>query len=142
MQTPFHWPVRIYHEDVDTMGVVYHSNYLKYYERARTEYLRAAGFDQSTLMEENDVMFVVRSMQIDFIQPARYDDELLITAAVTDLKRSQFVFDQAIYKKEEENIAASTPPLNTARAQVVCVSTSRMRPIKIPEAILDTLICT
>lgn len=142
MQTPFHWPVRIYHEDVDTMGVVYHSNYLKYYERARTEYLRAAGFDQSTLMEENDVMFVVRSMQIDFIQPARYDDELLITAAVTDLKRSQFVFDQAIYKKEEEIITASTPPLNTARAQVVCVSASRMRPIKIPEAILDTLICT
>lgn len=142
MQTPFHWPVRIYHEDVDTMGVVYHSNYLKYYERARTEYLRAAGFDQSTLMEENDVMFVVRSMQIDFIQPARYDDELLITAAVTDLKRSQFVFDQAIYKNKEENIAASTPPLNTARAQVVCVSASRMRPIKIPEAILDTLICT
>ena len=138
MNKLFTWPVRVYHEDVDTMGVVYHSNYLKYYERARTEYLRAAGFDQSDLMEKSDVMFVVRSMQIEFIQPARYDDQLLISAEVADLKRSQFSFEQTIVRESTEE-SEKNIRLNTATAKIVCVSASSMRPVRIPQTILEKL---
>ncbi len=134
---PFFWTVRVYHEDVDTMGVVYHSNYLKYYERARTEYLRAAGFKQSELMQDNDIMFVVRSMQLEYVHAARYDDQLHVTAEVDQIKRSQFHFQQKIHRLNDQNECIDL--INTADVKIVCVSASRLRPVKLPVEILDQL---
>ncbi len=130
----FSWPVRIYHEDVDLMGVVYYANYLKYYERARTEYLRKAGFEQNDLMRDQNVMFMVKNVKLDYLSPARYDDQLLVTAAVSSFKKASFQFDQKIYQGNEDGKL-----LNQATVSVVCVNAQKVRPCPIPEAILKIL---
>ncbi len=130
----FGWPVRVYHEDVDTMGVVYYGNYLKFYERARTEYLRKVGFEQDDLMRELNVMFVVKAVNLEYHLPARYSDLLWVTSDVCSFKRSSFHFDQKVYKGNEEGEL-----LNQATVIVVCVDTKKVRPCPIPEAILEKL---
>ncbi len=129
----FTWPVRIYHEDVDTMGIVYYANYLRFYERARTEHLRAAGFQQDDLMNELGIMFVVRTVKLDYLLPAKYSDLLTITSETTSFKRSSFHFAQKIYRTNEEEIT-----LNQATVTVVCVDTKTLRPCSIPDTILQT----
>lgn len=130
----FGWPVRVYHEDVDTMGVVYYGNYLKFYERARTEYLRKLGFEQDDLMQQQNVMFVVKSVNLVYLKPARYNDLLWVTADVSSFKRSSFHFDQKVYKDNEDGEC-----LNSATVTAVCVNTKNVRPCPIPEAILKIL---
>ena len=130
----FGWPVRVYHEDVDTMGVVYYGNYLKFYERARTEYLRSVGFEQIDLMKELNVMFVVKTVNLDYLRPARYNDLLWVTSDVSSFKRSSFHFDQKIYKENEEGKV-----LNKATVIVTCVDTKKVKPCPIPEAIQKKL---
>src|SRR3970040_1078279 len=87
----FSWPVRVYYEDTDLGGVVYYANYLKFMERARTEWLRALGFEQTTLAREHGVVFVVSSLTIDYLQPAAFNDELAVTVELEKLGAGQIV---------------------------------------------------
>ncbi|MEM7465545.1 MAG: tol-pal system-associated acyl-CoA thioesterase [Pseudomonadota bacterium] len=97
-QTEFTLQARVYFEDTDASGIVYHANYLRFAERARTEWLRKIGYDQNRLAEEQDLAFVVRKMTIDFAQPARLDDELAIVSTLERVGRASMVFLQTIYR--------------------------------------------
>ncbi|MDD5330093.1 MAG: tol-pal system-associated acyl-CoA thioesterase [Sulfuricella sp.] len=121
--TAFTWPVRVYYEDTDAGGVVYYANYLKFLERARTEWLRAQGFGQEELAREHGVVFVVRRVEADYLKPARLDDELTVTLRVRELGRSRIEFSQTVEKK----IA-----LMQAVVQVVCVGAENFKPVQIP----------
>jgi len=90
----FAWPVRVYYEDTDFGGVVYYANYLRYFERARTEWLRSLGVDHQRLAREDGLQFVVRRAEIDFLRGARLDDELSITVECTERKRTYLMLRQ------------------------------------------------
>ncbi len=123
----FIWPIRVYYENTDAGGVVYHSEYLKFYERARTEWLRKLGFEQTALRMESGVLFVVRSMQIKYAQPARFDDELEVRSFLEELGRSRFVFNQSLLR--------CTEILNQATVEVVCVADTTFKPTALPSHI-------
>nr|WP_063571208.1 tol-pal system-associated acyl-CoA thioesterase [Luteibacter rhizovicinus] len=120
----FSWPVRIYWEDTDAGGVVYHSNYLRFMERARTEWLRAQGIDQVALREATSLGFVVRDMQLDFLRPARLNDELLVSVAVKERRSASMLFDQ--------EIVCGGTTLVRATVRAACVNLDTMRPAQIP----------
>jgi acyl-CoA thioester hydrolase len=122
--SPFSWPVRIYWEDTDAGGVVYHASYVRFLERARTEWLRAQGIDQLALRETLGLGFVVRHMDLDFHRPARLDDELLVSVAVKERRSASMLFDQEIVRGGTTLVRA------TVRA--ACVNLDTMRPAQIP----------
>lgn len=123
----FKWPVTVYYEDTDAGGVVYHSNYLKFFERARTEMLRAAGVSQQSLLEQK-VGFVVRHLEIDYLQGARLDDRLTVETSVTELKRASLIFCQKLVNPEGRLLCK-------AIVKVACIDNENMRPIAIPQSI-------
>jgi len=125
----FALPVRVYYEDTDAAGVVYYANYLRYLERARSEWLRALGFEQTALATERGIAFAVRSLDIDFLKPARLDDMLDIACAIDSLGRAQLVFDQRVERKGEA--------LVTATVRVACIDAVRMKAAAIPSDLLD-----
>jgi acyl-CoA thioester hydrolase len=120
----FSWPVRIYWEDTDAGGVVYHANYVRFMERARTEWLRAQGIDQLGLRQSTGLGFVVRDMALDFLRPARLDDELLVTLTVKERRSASMLFGQEIVRGDTTLVRA------TVRA--ACVDLDSMRPAQIP----------
>ncbi len=124
----FHWPVRVYYEDTDAGGVVYHASYIAFYERARTEMLRQCGFTQQTLLEQQ-VAFVVRRMTVDYIAAARLDDLLQIESEVSDLGRATMTFRQRMLNSEGKLI-------NEAEVLIACINTHRMKPIALPKSIV------
>lgn len=128
----FKFPVRVYYEDTDAGGVVYHANYLNFYERARTEFLRSLGFEQDTLLEQ-DTAFVVRRCEIEYHVAARFNDQLSVEVKVSQLKRASIVFHQQIIDQEGNLISDAT-------VVVVCVNLSKMKPIAIPENITKELL--
>ncbi len=94
---PFEWPVRVYYEDTDAQGVVYYANYFRFMERARTEWLRALGVDQVQLMKEQRRIFVVTETRAEFLVPAQFNDQLIVTARLARLSRATFDIEQNIY---------------------------------------------
>jgi acyl-CoA thioester hydrolase len=132
MKTPFHWPVRVYYEDTDAGGVVYHANYLKFFERARTERLRALGFEQDALRAEVGVIFAVKSAQIDYVKPARFNDALWVSAEVTESKRASFAFTQEMRRDSPEGEL-----LCQATIRIVCLNDGELRPVAIPGFLLE-----
>jgi acyl-CoA thioester hydrolase len=124
----FTWPVRVYYEDTDVSGVVYHANYLRFFERGRTEWLRAQGLSQETLRNEHGIAFTVANMQIDFLLPARLDDLLEVTVEVTSRKRASLIFGQVLRQAE-----AQERVLARATARVGCVDMVNFRPCALPE---------
>ena len=127
----FTWPVRVYYEDTDLGGVVYYANYLKFMERARTEWLRALGFEQTALAREHGVVFVVSSLTIDYLRPAALDDELAVTVELEKLGAGQIVLRQTIARAQEA--------LATAGVRLGCVNTATFRPVRIPGPIVAGL---
>lgn len=97
----FIWPVRVYYEDTDHGGVVFYANYLKFMERARTEWLRSLGFEQDRLIDEEGLIFAVRSVQLNYHRPARFNDSLEITAQVIKFGRASIDFEQQVRRGEE-----------------------------------------
>ena len=97
---PYLWKVRVYYEDTDAGGVVYYANYLKFMERARSEWVRSLGFDQSAMLHDHDLIFVVREVRIEYLKPARFDDMLDVTVQLLDAGRSQIVVAQTIQRGE------------------------------------------
>ena len=137
----FDWSVRVYYEDTDAGGIVYYANYLKFMERARTEWLRSLGIEQTDLLEQG-VGFVVKSVQMDNNSPARFNDLLCISSQIVELKRASIVFRQKIHKKvdsasEIQNETNKT--LVEALIRVACVDLNKMKPLAIPKTILGEL---
>lgn len=121
----FAWPVRVYYEDTDAAGVVYYANYLKYMERARTEWLRASGFDQTELAERYGVIFVVRSAAIEYLAPARFNDELQVTVELIKVGAGQIDLVQRVLRGDAL--------LAKAAVKVACVARTTMRPTRLPQ---------
>ena len=132
MLAAFVWPVRVYYEDTDTAGLVYHANYLKFLERARTEWLRAAGFEQQQLMNDERVAFSVRSMAIEFLKPAQLDDVLQVSVNVLKLGRASIQLQQAITRE-------SGLQLCTARVKIACIDVNTLKPRGIPNIVMQEL---
>ncbi|HEY4582630.1 MAG TPA: tol-pal system-associated acyl-CoA thioesterase [Lysobacter sp.] len=125
MSSVFSWPVRVYYEDTDAGGIVFYANYLKFFERARTEWLRAAGVAQQELLDLEGAAFVVKSATIDYHAPARLDDELTITTTIDKLGRASVQFVQQALRGEAL--------LTSASVKVGCVDIATMRPRSLPE---------
>jgi acyl-CoA thioester hydrolase len=125
MPSLFTWPIRVYYEDTDAGGIVYYANYLKFFERARTEWLRAAGVSQQVMLDEHGAGFVVRSAQIDYHASARLDDEITLTLAIAKSGRASVVFSQQALRGELL--------LASAHVKVGCVDLNTLRPRAIPD---------
>jgi acyl-CoA thioester hydrolase len=130
-ETRFFWPVRVYYEDTDAGGVVYYANYLRFFERARTERLRAIGFEQDALRAEHGVLFAVRSAQADYLKPARFNDSLRVSAEISELRRASLSFHQEIRRDGEL--------LCEARIRIVCLTDGDLKPTAIPEHLLQRI---
>jgi acyl-CoA thioester hydrolase len=100
----FLWPVRVYYEDTDSGGVVYYANYLKFMERARTEWLRQFGFEQDELIHNEGVIFAVRSVQVDYLLPARFNDELSVSAKLIEQGRASLTIEQKITRVADSSL--------------------------------------
>jgi len=143
---PFIWPVRVYYEDTDAMGVVYYANYLKFFERARTEWLRVSNVHQRELAAGQHLQFVVRAANMDYLAPARLDDSLQIFLTTKKLGRTSVVFYHEVWRMTTNTVntagfeAKSAPDLlATAEVTIVCVDTNAMRPRAIPTTISEKL---
>jgi acyl-CoA thioester hydrolase len=128
----FSWPARVYWEDTDGGGVVYYANYLKFLERARTEWLRARGFAQTDLVKDPGILFVVANLSIDYRRPARLDDVLDITCDVEMDGNVCMRFAQAIKRGQEVLVEASV--------RVACLDAQSFKPKRIPTGIVATMI--
>lgn len=128
MSKPFSWPISIYYEDTDAGGVVYHANYLKFFERARTELLRSYGVCQQRLLEQR-VGFVVRHMDIDFIKGAVLDQKLTVLTEIKEIKRVSLQFCQELVNDSGEVLCKAT-------VQVACINNEKMKPTAIPKSIV------
>jgi acyl-CoA thioester hydrolase len=121
----YSFPVRVYFENTDAGGVVYHSEYLKFLERARTEWLRHLGFDHQALARNHRVVFIVTSLAIDFARPARLDDHVAVSVRLESLGKVRCVFAQEIRRDDEV--------LVKAKVSVACVTGENFKPVEIPE---------
>lgn len=106
--------IRVYYEDTDLAGIVYYANYLKFIERARTEWVRGLGIDQGALQREQGIVFAVRRVEADYLRPARFDDLLCVTTALVEMGGARIVLDQAVLRGDERLFAA--------RVVLVCLS--------------------
>jgi len=127
-QDRFVWPVRVYYEDTDSGGVVYHVHYLKYLERARTEWLRELGVVQERLAREQGLLFAVHTIVLDYLAPARLDDLLQVGVEVAELGGASITFSQEIIRRGEE-------PLCRGRIKVACLGVHDFRPRPLPREI-------
>ncbi len=127
---PFEWRVRIYYEDTDLGGVVYYANYLRYLERARSEWLRALGVSQSRLLADSRVLFAVTSVSIRYLSPARFEDLLVVTSELTRLQRASMTFAQQIRRE-----SAAGELLCEAEVRAACLDADTMRPRAMPKSL-------
>jgi acyl-CoA thioester hydrolase len=132
----FIWPVRVYYEDTDAGGVVFYANYLRFMERARTEWLRSLGFDQARLLREQGVLFAVRSVQVDYLRPVRLDDRLDVTAMICQRGRASLVFAQTVERLREHE---APELLCRGEVKIACLDARSFRPVSVPENILKAL---
>lgn len=128
------WPIRIYYEDTDMQGIVYYANYLKYLERARTEFLRSEGFEQDVLIDVHGVAFAVRAIQMDYLKPAKFNDELLVMTEIATLKRASLVFNQTIVRANQKHEI-----INKAVIKVACLDAQSMKVKPIPQSMIEYL---
>ena len=131
---PFSWPVRVYWEDTDGGGVVYHSVYLNYFERTRSEWLRSIGLDQRALHADERIQFVVVDMSVRWLRPARYDDLLSVTSVPTEMKGASLRFAQEIWRGGER--------LASAEVRVAALDAATLRPMRLPAAVLARMRAT
>ncbi len=121
---PFTWTIRVYYEDTDTCGIVYYANYLKFFERARTEWLRSVGFEQQEMAEERGLRFVISRLECEFKLPARLDDLIELDVRVTRLGSASMVFEQSATR--------DGAVLATARVRVGCIQSDTFAPAPLP----------
>jgi acyl-CoA thioester hydrolase len=127
----FIWPVRVYYEDTDAGGVVFYANYLKFFERARTEMLRAMGYEQDELIASEGIIFVVRSVQVDYLSPARFNQQLQVSAKVSLAKKASLIFAQVVTRGDDILCRGSV--------KIACLDAQTLRPKAIPETLFRAL---
>lgn len=129
----FYWPIRIYYEYTDLTGVVYHSNYLNFFERARTEWLRQLGYEQDILKQQFNLVFVVRSAHLDFFKPARFNEALIIASQVNAISRASIDFIQELRRSEQGEV------LCRALIKLVGIDLTRFQPCALPKPLLEAM---
>ena len=127
----FNWQVRVYFEDTDSGGIVYYASYLKFMERARTEWLRGRGIDVEELARKDRVLFAVRSLNLDYRQPARLSDALRVSVVLERARRASLELWQEVIREDQ--------PLCAGRLRLACLDADTLRPRKIPDTILAEL---
>ncbi len=130
----FHWPVRVYYEDTDAGGVVYHANYLNFMERARTEWLRSLGIEQDELRAQQGVIFVVRAVQVDYRLPAMFNDLLQVSARIVAQGKTSLTIEQQVVRENDQTL------LSQGEVHVVCLNAEKFRPTAIPAGLLKIII--
>jgi len=120
----FSWPIRVYWEDTDAGGVVYHARYLHFFERARTEWLRSAGIAQTDLRQEQDVILVVKDVYLDILRPGHIDDALSVTVTIVEVGRASFKVHQELWR--------GLDCLSRADVKVACLRASSFKPCGLP----------
>ena len=125
----FNWPVRVYYEDTDSGGVVYYANYLRFMERARTEWLRHLGIEQDELRDRENVLFVVRRVEVDYLKPAYFNDELDVTVSLVQQGRASITLDQTVTRQTADVVC-------NGRVKIACVDAVTLRPHALPECLL------
>lgn len=120
------WPVRVYYEDTDLAGIVYYANYLRFIERARTEWIRDLGIDQTRLKEDEGAVFAVRRVEADYLLPAVFDDQLIVTTALARLTPARIELDQQVLRADTA--------LFSSRVTLACLGRD-MRPRRLPPAL-------
>ena len=126
----FSLPIRVYIEDTDAGGIVYYVNYLKFMERSRTEYMRAQGFDKNFIFN-SDLMFVVRDVSVQYLQPAVLDDELLATTRISQISGATMTLEQSVLRGPDV--------LAQGEVKIACVETSGLKPRRIPKEMVAQL---
>ena len=131
-EAPFAWPIRVYYEDTDAQGVVYYANYFRYMERARTEWLRALGVDQQALLYDERRMFVVTETKAQFIVPARFNDQIVVTARLSGLARATFDIEQNIHLDSLDGTL-----LLRGGVKAAFINADTLRPMRVPASIFE-----
>lgn len=129
----FAWPVRVYYEDTDAGGVVYYANYLRFMERARTEWLRSLGFEQDALMADPGLLFAVRRTEIDYLKPARFNEQLMITVGLDGQGRASLTFNQEVRRETDDAV------LCRGIIRVACLDANSFRPRPLPPEIKEKI---
>ena len=132
MSVKFVWPVRVYYEDTDAGGVVYHANYLRYRERARNEWLRDMGHPVEQIVAQEKKLFVVRSLEMKFVRPARLSDELSVSAEVVLAKKASMQLRQEVRRGASE-LGEASELLVSAMIELAMVDSEHFRPVRLPE---------
>jgi len=127
----FQWPVRVYYEDTDAGGVVFYANYLRFFERARTEMLRHLGYEQDELIATENIIFVVRSVKVDYLSPARFNESLAVSAEVVKVKPVSLLFKQVISRADTV--------LCVGEIRIGCLAADTLKPKAIPSELLGKL---
>jgi acyl-CoA thioester hydrolase len=130
----FEWPIRVYWEDTDAGGVVYHSIYLNYFERCRSEYLRAAGVLKRELREQQGIQFVVVDMNVRWARAAQYDDQLVVTAQYVETRGATCTFRQTIHRNTLEGEVVAT-----AECRAATIDARSLRPVRMPKTLLAAM---
>lgn len=128
----FEWPVRVYYEDTDAQGVVYYANYFRFMERARTEWLRALGVDQKAMIDTERRIFVVVSTHAEFMTPAAFNDELIVTASLGRLTRASFEIEQNIYRESRDGAL-----LLRGGVKAALLDADTMKPQRVPASFFE-----
>ncbi|MFV0490789.1 MAG: tol-pal system-associated acyl-CoA thioesterase [Pseudorhodobacter sp.] len=126
---PHRFSLRVYYEDTDLAGIVYYANYLKFIERGRSEWVRDLGIDQSRLKREQGLVFAVRRLEADYLNPARFDDRLVVETSLAELRGARLLLDQAVLRETET--------LFRARVTLVCLAGEG--PVRLPRALRAAL---
>lgn len=131
MSNSFSWPIRVYYEDTDAGGVVFYANYLKFYERSRTEFLRNVGFEQDFLRQQFNILFVVKSVNIDYLKPAHFNDLIQVSAEIIEQTKTSLIFKQMVMREHDL--------LNHGQIRIACVDVQSFKPKPIPTVILEKI---
>lgn len=130
----FTFPIRVYYDDTDAGGLVYHANYLIFMERTRTEWLRSLGFEQDALRREENMLFMVRSVNIDYKKPAIFNQQLYVTMGILDKGKTYFNCYQQVLSTDNEVMTEAT-------IKLVCVDAQRLKPKRLPVSISRVINC-
>ena len=135
----FQWLMRVYWEDTDAGGIVFYANYLKFFERSRTEWLRSLGIEQHALREQTGGMFIVSETSVRYLHPSRLDDELIVTAQLQERGRASLIISQQVFLKNKAMAESPTTLLCEAKIRIGWVEAGSLKPSRIPTHILDSL---
>ena len=133
LKPAFVWPVRVYWEDTDAGGVVYHASHVRFLERARSEWLRSLGIAQGELRTQSGIIFVVHRMEMDFLKPAQLDDVLHVSVRITVARGASFTVVQELWCESETQVRVA------ARVRIACLDAERFRPRPLPPFILSEI---